>query len=705
MKKIKHHFLSCILIFVSFFSMAQQDKIDSLNNVLKTVKGDTSEIKALNELSRMYANIGTYEKAIQLAQQALNQSEKLNFKKGAAAAYNNIGIVYWNKGNFDKAMEIFLESFKIHREINDQHGMANCYNNIGLVYWNQGNYGMAVQNLLNSLEIWEKIGNKNGQGMAYLNIGNIYLNQDNQEKALEFYYKSLKINSENGNKIFEATNLNNIGIIYGYLRDYEKSLSNHLQALKIREEIKDKKGIAMSYNNLGLIYEDQGQYKTALDYQMKSQLINKEIGNKQGVAVSYNNIGKIYIHQGKFDDALYYNILALNLCKSIGYKLGIKDTYSSLSLLFEKKGDFKQAFIYHSLFSDIKDTLLNEESGKQIAEMNTKYDSEKKDKELIKKDAEISKQLAETEKQNLQRNAFIIGFALVMVLALFIFKGYRQKKNSNELLAEKNNLIEGQKQLVEEKNIKITDSINYAKRIQQAILPSFDRIRLFIPELFIFFKPKDIVSGDFYWFTEKQDKLIIAVADCTGHGVPGAFMSMIGNTLLNEIINVKNISDPAQILNLLNKGIVKILHQNGNDSNTQDDGMDITILAIDKISNEIEFAGANHFLYFISKTKIETFNGDVFSIGGMFGNEDINFSNQKIKVENGDRIYLFTDGFIDQFGGEKNTKFLSTRFEQLLQNIQQHNMQSQHEKLSTAFDNWQGNNKQLDDVLIVGIQF
>jgi len=703
MKKLVICFLSAILIHISFPLQGQQNKIDSLKIVLRKVIEDTSRANTLNTLSRQYSNIGDYELALNYAQQAVQLSKKLLYEKGIGTAYINIGTVYWNKSSFEKALTVFMDALKIWQTIGNKQGMANSYNNIGLVYWNLGNYEMAVNNLLKSLKIWEEIENKNGIGMVYLNIGNIYLNQGYNDKALEFYYKSLKINTEIGNKNFIATNLNNIGIIFERQGNLEKALENQLKALEIREEINDKKGIGMSYNNIGLIYYEQGLFNEALENQMKSQIINKEIGNIQGVAVSYTNISNIYIKQKKFDDALHYNNLSLSLSKSIGYKEGMKDTYSSLVELFQKRGDYKNALENHKLFSEIKDTLLNEQSSKQITEMNTKYDTEKKDKDLIKKDAEISKHLAETEKQNIQRNAFLIGFVLVLILAFFIFRGYRQKQTANKLLEEKNSLIEYQKQLVEEKNNKISDSINYANRIQQAVLPSQALIKSFLPESFIFFKPKDIVSGDFYWFSERKDKLLIAVADCTGHGVPGAFMSMIGNTLLNEIINVKNIVEPAQILNQLNNGIVSLLHQ-GEGSATQDDGMDITILSIDKANSEIEFAGANHFSYLVHQNQVQTLTGDIFSIGGMFGRSDINFTSKKIKVEKGSTIYLFTDGFVDQFGGEKNTKFLSSRFEQLLKSIQQHNLDEQHEKLIVSFDDWKGNNKQLDDILIVGIR-
>ncbi|MDP1745474.1 MAG: tetratricopeptide repeat protein [Bacteroidota bacterium] len=671
MRNLITNFLFCIMILVSCTLQAQENKtsgkansiIDSLLLVLKNTPKDTSKVKALIELSRHYVSAGSYEKALQCADQVQELSGNLNYQQGMANSYSLMGVISSDQGNYEKALAYHLKCLKISEEIDFKKGIANSYSSIGIIYWHQGN----------------------------------------EESALDYYWKTLKIQEEIGDKRGIAKSYNNIGIIYKMQGNDEKALNSYLKCLKGMEEIGDKKGIAGSYNNIGTVYEHQKNYEKALEYYMKSLKIKEEIGNKPGTVACYINIGSVYIRLDNFEKSSPYLYQSLALSKEIGFKLGIKETYNALSDLYDGMGDYKQALEYHKLYSGIKDTLLNEQSSKQITEMNTKYDTEKKDKELIKKDTEITKQQAETDKQILQRNAFIIGFALVIVLAFFIFKGYRQKQSANKLLEEKNTLIEKQKQLVEEKNSKITDSINYAKRIQQAVLPSDVLIKSFLPESFIFFRPKDIVSGDFYWFSEKDGKLIIAVADCTGHGVPGAFMSMIGNTLLNEIVNVKNIVEPAKILDQLNKGIVKLLQQNENTS-TQDDGMDISILSIDKVNNEIEFSGANHVSYLINQNQFETLKGDIFSIGGMFGRSDINFTSQKIRVEKGSTVYLCTDGFVDQFGGEKNSKFLSGRFEQLLKSVQHYDIVQQQEKLTTAFDNWKGINKQLDDILIVGIR-
>ena len=337
----------------------------------------------------------------------------------------------------------------------------------------------------------------------------------------------------------------------------------------------------------------------------------------------------------------------------------------------------------------------------------------------------------------------IYTVTLVAGITFFIRWRERRLKHENLILEEKvqlrtlqleekNKIVEEQRKEVVKKNIKITDSINYAKRIQQAILPAEDYVKQLFPESFVLFKPKDIVSGDFYWVSEVvrssepengRDKasaespfpapesqhkvsspelIILAVADCTGHGVPGAFMSMIGNTLLNEIVNVKNEYSPERILDLMNKGIVNLLHQN--DASSQDDGMDISVLCINKAKGEIEFAGANHSACLFENGKLIRLKGDVYSIGGMLGSTAVRFSKQKYKAEKGTTVYLYTDGFIDQFGGEKNAKFLSSRFELQLQDIQPLKMEHQKETLSDVFEKWKAHRNQTDDVLVAGIR-
>jgi serine phosphatase RsbU (regulator of sigma subunit)/uncharacterized protein HemY len=669
-------FLTSILsVFISVVG-AQTDStkssfiIDSLLKVIKT-ESDTSQIKSLNMLSRQYIDIGDNENAIRYANETEQLCKKENYSKGLAICYGNFTRIHLRKGDYTTGLTFALRALKISEEIDYKKGEANAFNDIGSIHLNQKHFAKAIENYEKGLKIREQISDTIGVAASYNNLGVAYTDIGNNDKALICYLKCL-------NSLQKMAN--------------GKRKKQYLM------------GIGASLNNIGLIYIEQGKNVDALESFLKALQIKTEISDKFGIASTYGNIGRIYTNQKKFKEALSFLTKELDLSRELGAKALIQEAYTYLAELHEKNGDYKSAFNYFQLSSEMSDTLLNDESSKQIAEMNTKYNSEKKDKELLKKDAEITQQQADFENKKLQRNAFIGSFVLLLILVFYIYKGYREKRMINKQLEEKNKFIETQKLQVEEKNEKITDSINYAQRIQQAILPDIDFMKELFPDCFIFYRARDIISGDFYWCSKKENKYILAVADCTGHGVPGAFMSMIGNTLLNEIVNIKNIHSPAEILSELNKNVVDLLNQNTNDLNTQDDGMDITILSFDKTSNSIEYAAANHFSYFLKDNKLNLIKGDIYSIGGMFTKTDIQFSNTKIQLEKNDILYLFTDGFIDQFGGKNDKKFLSEQFEQLLKGIQNQPMEEQKKSIITAFDNWKGDNKQLDDILVVGIK-
>ncbi|MBK8806929.1 MAG: SpoIIE family protein phosphatase [Bacteroidales bacterium] len=289
--------------------------------------------------------------------------------------------------------------------------------------------------------------------------------------------------------------------------------------------------------------------------------------------------------------------------------------------------------------------------------------------------------------------------------AMMTVESFRQ--NLEVMVKERTKTIETQKN-------KITDSITYAQKIQKSMLPSDKLIKKYFPESFIFYRPKDIVSGDFYWFAEPEldewgketDKLFIAAADCTGHGVPGAFMSMIGNTLLNEIVNGKKIFEPSHILDELNKGVISALNQKTNKEDAQNDGMDITVCQIDPTQKKLYISCASHVIFIADKSNINMLEGDIYSIGGMFSVlQDPVFTTHEIDYTEDTTIYMFSDGFQDQFGGSENQKFMLGRFKETLKNTCHLPMQEQLEKLQAAFENWKGEYRQIDDILVMGIKF
>jgi serine phosphatase RsbU (regulator of sigma subunit)/Tfp pilus assembly protein PilF len=718
-KSVKKYFFSPFwiktavfgVIYICFFThhiSASNQLKDSLIATLKTAIEDTNKVNTLNSLSRHCQGTGDFTEALNYAQKSLDLAQKLNYSMGMGNALSSKGGVLWYLGENEKAIENHLKAAQIRQECGDIQGLANSYNNIGLVYLNLGNYEKCLENHLKALKIREEIGDKSGTAGSYNNIGILYLRQGMYDKALENYEKALEVRIKVGDKVGQGMTYNNIGLVYLEKHEQREAVKNLLKGLVIREELGDKKGMADSYLNIGGVYYNQKKYEKALEFFYKSAGMNEKIGIKRGIGVSYGNIGTCYLYQNRLDEALLYLNKGLALLKEIDSKDGMKEMYSALSEVHHQKGDYKKAFEFQSLYADLKDTLFNEQVSEQITEMNTKYESEKKDKELIKKEAELSKQQAESEKQVWLRNSFIIGFVLISILAFFIFREYNLKQKANKLL--------------DEKNEKITDSINYAKRIQEAIFTPIQNITASMPESFIFLQPKDIVSGDFYWFANlqetnhlsyfnKESKLMLAAIDCTGHGVPGAFMSLMAYNLIENIVKKQNVHQPAKVLNLLSQQVAQSLKENKHQEQMTD-GMDIALIQLsineNKKANEpqfskLEYAGAHNPLYIIRKGQLIEIKADKKSIG-LFTDESYQFTNHSIALEADDCCYLFSDGFPDQFGGPSNEKFYYRPFRELLVSISHLSMTEQKIALETKFVEWKGKKNQTDDVLIVGFK-
>jgi serine phosphatase RsbU (regulator of sigma subunit) len=377
----------------------------------------------------------------------------------------------------------------------------------------------------------------------------------------------------------------------------------------------------------------------------------------------------------------------------------IMKNYKELSDLYTTLGNVSKAFEYFKLYTVIKD--FNSETQSQLGDIEAKYENEKIEKELtiLAKEKEIEKiEVRKKEEEVLHQKiiTYILtgGFFIILVFAVLLFKQMQAKKKTNQLLALQNEEIN-------QKNIEITNSISYAKTIQQAVLSSFSKIQHKLPEHFVLFKPKDIISGDFYWAGQKGNKIFIAAADCTGHGVPGAFMSILGMSLLNEIFNEKITVSPAEILNRLREKVITALSQKGNFNETKD-GMDIALCSVDLDNGMLEYAGANNPLYLFKNHTLMEIDSDSMPIA-IYDIMD-SFTNHQIVINQGDCLYIFSDGYMDQIGGPDRKKFKYKRFKELLSFLHDKPMEEQRNILKQTFDEWRGDMEQLDDVLVIGIK-
>lgn len=652
---------ACIFFSSSFSQPAR--KLDSLQTALKNATHDTLRVKILNQINIEYANTGDFVKAMDFSKQAMHIARKANDTLGLGESYNCIGNTYLRLGKYDRALENLLFAIRNYELAKFQKGLGNCKISVGVIYYYQKDYDKAIAYYSQAIVIFKGINNKKGI----------------------------------------AGCLNNIGEIYRLQKKYPLSLECFNESFAISQDLKNKKSIATSLGNLGNVYYDLKNYNKALDHYLKSITIKKEIGNKQGLALTLNNVGSIYIMKKDFEKANSYSMQSLELAKSINANEDVKQAYKNLAEINLKQENYKKAYEYNELYNNMKDSLFQAQSNEDIHEMQTKYDTETKELEIaaLEKEKSLSNSLLKQEKKS---KYFLAGFSiLILVFGLFLWKGYRTKQKVNRLLETQNQEIEVQKTLLEEKNKDITDSIRYAQRIQEATLPPDELVNNLLPQSFILFKPKDIVSGDFYWIEQWGKQTLVAAVDCTGHGVPGAFMSIVASNLLNEAVIEHGLTQPAAILNSVRKGLAKILRKKQDDGQVKD-GMDAALISINFSENKLEYAGAYNPMWIIRNGELTEIKADKTPIGVGMHDEDKPFTNNAVELQKGDCIYLFTDGYADQFGGPKGKKFKYSSLKELF--LQNHKlpMPAQKDILDSSIEKWKGDLEQVDDILIIGIK-
>lgn len=644
-----------------------------------------------------YRTTGNYGMAHYFDNEALKIMQAIGNKKGESSCYGNIGMTYINQGNYKLGLEYSFKGLKIKEEIDDKRGVAISYNNIGAVYYDQGNYTEALNCYLKSLKLREETKDSMGMAMSFNNIGNIFNSQAKLDAALTYYKKALSIQEKLGGKKQGANTCINIGNVYSDKGQYTDAFIYHTKGLKAYEAINDKKGIAVSYNSIGSDYTFMKKNDQALVYQLKSFALCKEIGYNRGLINAGGGIGNLYEEQKKYQEALDYYREMLSIAKEMDSKEGMRDAYENYASVYRKLEQFDKALEYTQLLYEIKDSILNKENFKQVTELNTRYETEKKEKEilLLTKDQQLSAKIL--KEQQLVRWGLTGGMVLLFISVFSVYRRYRFKLKANLILQK-------QKEEIQQQNVLITDSNDYAKSIQEVVLPTSKQLHELFPQHFILYRPKSIVSGDFYWVSTIRNQLVCAVADCTGHGVPGAFMSLLGYNMLENVAKRSSALEPSAILTELNEEVVTRLSHSV-EKETVRHGMDIALITIDKKTNMLYYAGAHNSLYIIRNGALTELKANKVSIGFIKNAQRTLFDNQQFQLEKGDLIYLFTDGFPDQIGGPNRKKFYYPPFRELLIFISSLPLEQQQKKLAEAHVAWKGGHEQTDDLLIIGIRY
>lgn len=724
MKSVKKHIYFFVLVLLFGKVNAQTDYyIDSLIVAVSSSKEDTNKLVLLSVIAENASDdiwpIYNNEMG-KLAAKLQNSSDiktKLCAKRHLAASLNNKGFFFTERGIPYKAILYFNKALKIQQEIRDLEGEAYSLSNLGAIYDSKGEIDKALEYYFAAVKIRENLNSKQSLAQSYNNIAVLYNNQNDLVNALKYHFHSLRIREKINNPSGVALAYNNIGTTYTNLVEnnfkgkkpipdslIKKPFEYFNKSYLAFKQDNNEHGMGLSLFNLADLYVLQADCYHKKNTKEYDTLVNRaetlflrcfeiysRTNEKEWLANTLNGLTNVYWRQNKNQKAQSFGEKAIALSKELGYPGTIQKSADILRHVYQSNHSYEKALQMSDLYHSMRDSVVNENNQKEALSKYFLYQSEKQ--EVLTKAHQEKMALeysAKTKQQSIIIYFGISGLVLLSVFGVFMYNRYKLTRKQNEI-------IQQQKSIVEESRKEIVDSINYAKKIQYALLANKELVDKNLESYFVLFNPKDIVSGDFYWAAEHNDNFYIAVCDSTGHGVPGAFMSLLSIGFLSEAIKEKNIKEPNKVFDYVRKRLIESI----TDEN-QKDGFDGILLRFDRTINEISYAASNNRPVIISNNQIQNLSCDKMPVGK--GERAEEFSLNTIPVSRGDVIYLYTDGYADQFGGQKGKKFKYKPLNELLLSIHQKELHTQKEILNTTFENWKSNLEQVDDVCIMGIK-
>lgn len=767
MELVKYHIAIILICLLSARStlVAQPSALgksaDSLIALANRQHG-MFKINTLNELIDMleqHANTAMYY-AKNAEEEALNSDSDLLLAKSQLL----IGKAYMYGESYDTAMIYLNRSLSYATKYSVVDLECQTLKQIVDVYWSQKNISDAEATTQRLFSLYDELGNYEDAAWVYFRtaqkykalkyhqkrlsilleaklyidkhnlsqlyyavnslIGTTNLEMGNISPAKKYLTLAFNIAANNKDTLSLAIQSRNIGISYVYKRDLDSALFYFKQELYFQTQLNNKDGIANCYNNIGNWYSKMGRYEEAEKSLVKAMKIFKENDNDALYYMVLSNLVSLYTGNGRYDKArIYIDEIMLNgdrIDNSI-----IKGIYRYMAAIAKHKGNYKEALRYTELSNAYYDSLNKARNNKMFMEIQQKYETQIKDQEIqsLRKENDI-KQLQNEKQRGVQRG-LIASIAFLVIVVVTVIVGAKLIKNKNELLKTSNTKLSEsekslreqnqeilaqneeiltQKELIQKQNIRIQSSIDYASEIQSAVLPSLSTVQAIFPQSFVLYKPLDVVSGDFYWVSKVGDKKMCMVADCTGHGVPGALMSMLGMSFLSEFINTIRYDElhPNVILDLMRQKVVESLHQSSNEVCVKD-GIDAAFFIVDEIEGTLEFSGAEMPIVIVHNGEASIIKGDNYPLG-ITSHNDVQFNLHRSQICSGDTIYAFSDGYADQIGGDKGRKFLKKNLVSLLQNINSKPIDIQLKMLNQNLIDWQGGYKQIDDVVLLGIR-
>ncbi len=654
------YFLFFVLLFFIGFSQ-KKSRVERLLEKISISKDDTNKVKdlvLLGKLSKKTDNL----KANEYYTQAFNLATKLNFIAGKILVYNAKGDEYWFRTNYDKAFDYYFKAYRLNDSIHDERGVAESLYNLGWIGCIQQHNYKDDKYLYKSFQISLRLKDSSGLKRAY--------------NALSSYY-NLKFDDLKDKQYFDSS------VKYTSL------------GIEISKKNKSYENLAVFYVNLGDLFYTTSDFKSSKFYISRAIEIYSENKDSMNLISCICRDARCEAEIGNVDEALKTLKFVIDYSKKNNNKELEVETMLMLSKAYQKTGDCIKELETFKVYSELKDELDKKAFSNSISNLESNFSLEKA--EVSMNELRQTKEIEELKNKKKSYFIFVlVGIGIVVIFITFLlFRQNKMRQQTNIQLQEQNNIIK-------EKKEEIDHSIQYAKGIQQAILPDISDLNDIFNESFIFYKPKDVVSGDFYWFAKVDTDFYCVAADCTGHGVPGALMSIIGSDKINQALYEKKISDPDKVLSFLNVQIKNVLKQHS-DASTQKDGMDIAILKFNADKTSVEYSAANRPLFLIRNNELIEYKATKTAIAGFTPNNQV-FDKHLIELKKDDSLFIFTDGYADQFGGPSGGKKIMTRkLKELLISGKKLPANKQKEMLEAYFLQWKGSFEQTDDVLVIGI--
>jgi serine phosphatase RsbU (regulator of sigma subunit) len=768
----KKAFLLLNLLIIIFSVFAVDDSIEDLQKKLSGAKGEERSA-ILESLAGSYYNsnpaksIELYDSCALMAEAAGNRDRMMEMRLNSAKVlvmvgrndtirnfllpefekwmdddvsnkvsglfYNLKSISQFYEGLHDSALINWDQAIKYFSTINDSINIYNCQLYKARVYNVKGDYQKSIDLYFEILKLFENRLDVTATGTIYNDLGATFDNWGNHDRALEYYAKALECFKETKNYMMMTALLTNMGETYKVTKDYKRALECNLEAYNLIKNSGNKYFISVIFINLGESYNLLKDYKKGMQFSQQALDLFTEMGNVEDIARAWSTICQSYIGLKEYKKALN----AVETSQKAAVNLRINDlrlrNLQFYTELYKTMGQPYKALEITEKYIALKDSIFTSEKSKTIEELQTKYETGKKEQDIILQQTEIEKNKRKVE-------ILIISLIAVFLIVILGTWAYILKWRSNrritehrdeieeknkaltqqkeEILSQSENIekarneISVQKRIIENTHNELLHSINYAAQIQEAVFPSDKELVKILPHHFLFFQPRDVVSGDFYWARKQDDQLLIVVGDCTGHGIPGAMMSMYAISLINELFVSQRIIHPEELLENLRQHLKSEINvKQSMESNPTDadvyysshikDGIDMSICFIDLKSRKLEFAGANNPMYIISGcelTELQPVNNPV----GIFIREKP-FARVECDLKENDTVYMFTDGYTDQFGPNDTGKFNTTRFKDLLKEISGSDMNHQKDVVVSSFEQWKRNSNQTDDITVLGI--